>query len=240
MAVIDHISSGPAIIFPVKQLVKLFHQQNIIVVVDGAHAVGQIPLNMTDLGADYYLSNFHKWLYANKNSAFLYVADRFLNSTHANIISFNYKKSYSEEFFYTGTRDYSSYLTVTDSIKFRAQFGEQDIFNYVRDLAWEGGNLAAKEWKTDLFVTNRSMVGAMIMVREPTKNSALSERIRSEMAKKYNISISGFAWNGIQYARISAAIFNDMFHFQKAIDLYKTLFEEYAIEYKSEMYDIDS
>lgn len=92
MAVIDHISSGPAIIFPVKQLVKLFHQQNIIVVVDGAHAVGQIPLNMTDLGADYYLSNFHKWLYANKNSAFLYVADRFLNSTHANIISFNYKK----------------------------------------------------------------------------------------------------------------------------------------------------
>lgn len=85
---------------------------------------------MTEIGADYYLSNFHKWFYANKNSAFLYVSDYVINTTHPNIISFNLGKGYGQEFFYTGTRDYSSYLTVNDSLNFRAQFGEEAIMNY--------------------------------------------------------------------------------------------------------------
>jgi selenocysteine lyase/cysteine desulfurase len=46
LAVIDHISSVPALIMPVKELVELFHSYKIAVVIDGAHAVGQIPIDL--------------------------------------------------------------------------------------------------------------------------------------------------------------------------------------------------
>lgn len=40
MAVLDHISSTPALIFPIERIIKYLHSKGIIVVVDGAHAVG--------------------------------------------------------------------------------------------------------------------------------------------------------------------------------------------------------
>lgn len=49
LAVIDHIASFPSVIFPVKELVSLFRQNNILCIVDGAHVPGQIDLDIQDL-----------------------------------------------------------------------------------------------------------------------------------------------------------------------------------------------
>jgi len=40
MAVIDHISSFPSVIFPIIELIEILHSKNIIVAVDAAHAFG--------------------------------------------------------------------------------------------------------------------------------------------------------------------------------------------------------
>jgi len=60
-AVFDHIASTPAITMPVKQLVKMTRQRGILTLIDGAHAVGQVPLDLTGLDPDFYVSNTHKW-----------------------------------------------------------------------------------------------------------------------------------------------------------------------------------
>lgn len=39
----------------------------------------QVDIHLMDLDPDAYFSNFHKWAYAPKNAAFLYVSDKYLN-----------------------------------------------------------------------------------------------------------------------------------------------------------------
>ncbi|KAJ1457087.1 pyridoxal phosphate-dependent transferase [Pelagophyceae sp. CCMP2097] len=76
LAVFDHISSKPAIIFPVKAMVEACHARNVPCLVDGAHAPGSLresELCVEALGADFYCVNFHKWLNAPRAAAGIYV-----------------------------------------------------------------------------------------------------------------------------------------------------------------------
>ena len=47
---------------PVEEMVKLCHSKGVPVLIDGAHALGSLPLNLQSLKADYYVANAHKWL----------------------------------------------------------------------------------------------------------------------------------------------------------------------------------
>lgn len=73
---IDHISSKPAIVFPIKELIQFFKEKNIITIIDAAHAMTQVDVNIKDLQPDFYFSNFHKWSFAAKTSAFLYFDEK--------------------------------------------------------------------------------------------------------------------------------------------------------------------
>jgi isopenicillin-N epimerase len=76
IAVISHISAYPSVVLPVAELVGLFHQFGVTVIVDGAHALGNIRIDINGGGLgdpDYYFANAHKWLFSSKSAAFLYV-----------------------------------------------------------------------------------------------------------------------------------------------------------------------
>jgi isopenicillin-N epimerase len=76
------------------------------VLVDGAHAPGQIALDIPSLGVDWYAGNCHKWLYAPKGSAFLWARRDAQRGLHPPVISHGYERGYTAELDWTGTRDF--------------------------------------------------------------------------------------------------------------------------------------
>nr|GEW86160.1 probable L-cysteine desulfhydrase, chloroplastic [Tanacetum cinerariifolium] len=73
LAVIDHITSMPSVVIPVKKLVKMCRDEGVdCIFVDVAHAIRSIHVDVEDIGADFYTSNLHKWLFCPPSIAFLY------------------------------------------------------------------------------------------------------------------------------------------------------------------------
>lgn len=76
LCVFSHISSFPAIVEPLGGMGKLVREnaKNSMILVDGAHTPGVLPdLDVPSYNVDFYLGNCHKWLYAPKGTAFLWV-----------------------------------------------------------------------------------------------------------------------------------------------------------------------
>lgn len=129
VAFLDHITSTPSILLPIKEIVQLCKQYEVgEIFVDGAHAVGLIELDMKDLNVDYYTSNLHKWMYTPTGCAFFYCSKKFddpnqVSSVHNIVPSFYYNQGISEETKWSGTNDYSARLTVPESIRFYSLMG---------------------------------------------------------------------------------------------------------------------
>ena len=71
--------------------------------IDGAHALGSLALDIPSLGADYYVANCHKWFCSAKGCAILYVRKELQASVRGPNISHGYGYGFQSEFSYVGT-----------------------------------------------------------------------------------------------------------------------------------------
>ena len=76
------------------------HKLGVLVLVDGAHAPGQLDLNLENLGVDFYTGNLHKWCYCPRGTAFLWASATHRDLIQPLVTSWNYKKSFSDQFFF--------------------------------------------------------------------------------------------------------------------------------------------
>ncbi|MEO8359076.1 MAG: aminotransferase class V-fold PLP-dependent enzyme [Vicinamibacteria bacterium] len=69
----SHITSQLGIVMPVAGLIALAKERGALSLIDGAQAVGQIKVNVHELGCDAYVASPHKWLMAPKGTGLLYI-----------------------------------------------------------------------------------------------------------------------------------------------------------------------
>lgn len=131
MLIVSHITSPTAVTLPVAAITAAAKARDIAVCIDGPHAVLQLPLNLTELGADYYVASCHKWLSGPFGSGFLHVHPRRQNSIRGprsfGTVLPRLPQQWWEEFIWLGTRDAAAYLAVPTAIGLARQIGEDNF-----------------------------------------------------------------------------------------------------------------
>jgi isopenicillin-N epimerase len=129
----SHITSTTALIFPVQDLCGRARERGIATLIDGAHAPGQIDLDLQAVGADFYTGNCHKWLCGPKGTAFLHVRPDQQAQLDATVLSWGYvdgtaghtgfeaylgHTDLERRLQWQGTRDLASFLAVPAALEF--------------------------------------------------------------------------------------------------------------------------
>lgn len=221
LAVIDHITSGSAIVLPVQRIVAVCHAADVPVLIDGAHALGQIDLDLSSIGADWYVGNSHKWLCAPKGCAFLHATPAAQAGLHPATISHGYGQGFLAEFDWAGTTDPSRFLAVKEAIAFHYRLGGPALRDRNRDLAVRGGELVAQRLNTRLG-TKGTVAGAMATIRLPVMNPTRAHAVairRQLMAAGTDAPVH--ALDGALWLRLSAFAYNELEDYARLAELVK-------------------
>ncbi len=210
LVVIDHIASPSALRFPVRDIVRLCRSRNIPVLVDGAHAPGNIDLAVDEIGADWYVGNGHKWLCAPKGLAFL-TAGVGAAEVHPTTISHAYGRGFTAEFGKIGTRDPSAWLCAAAAIDFHHRLGGQALRRRNAMLAATAGGTLAGELGTVLGGPTE-WFGAMVSMQLPGGLPATPEnaaQIRARLWHDHRVEALVVPLAGQLWLRLSVYAYND-------------------------------
>jgi isopenicillin-N epimerase len=221
VAIVDHIVSDSSLIFPIHDIAGLLRAHGVPLLVDGAHAPGAIPLDIPSVGADWYVGNLHKWLWAPRASAILWVAPDRHEGLHPTVISHGLDLGLSAEFDLVGTRDPSPHLTVGAALALRREFGgEAAIQAYNHGLVWEAGHRLAARWGTR-WEPAESLVGPMATLPLPAALGSTMEdaaAVRDALFAEDGIELHVGARHGTLRIRIAAQIYNEPADFDRLGD----------------------
>ena len=123
--VVSHVTSPTALLLPVEELCQRAREAGVVSVIDGAHAPGQITLDLESLGADFYGGNCHKWLCAPKGAGFLYARPACQDDLDPLVVSWGWasESTFVSRHGWQGTRDPAAYLAVPAAIEFVREHG---------------------------------------------------------------------------------------------------------------------
>ncbi|WP_276955131.1 aminotransferase class V-fold PLP-dependent enzyme [Allomeiothermus silvanus] len=212
VAILDHITSETALILPLAEMAERARAKGVLVLADGAHAPGQIPLEIPALGVDWYVANLHKWAFAPRGCGILWAAPERQKGLHPPVISWGLDQGFTQEFDWVGTQDPSAYLAAPEGIRFMRDLGVEAMRQYNHDLAGGAAQMLMERWNLEL-PTPQSMIGSMVTLPLPQglgSSPADAARLKDALLFEDHIEVPVMAIGGRLWARISAQIYNDL------------------------------
>jgi isopenicillin-N epimerase len=212
---LSHITSPTALILPVAEICQRARAAGIIIVIDGAHAPGQVSLALDALGVDFYTGNCHKWLCAPKGSAFFYARPEDQPLLDPLVVGWGWQtdSSFTDYFQWIGTDDPAAYLSVPAAIDYQQahnwpqlqaachQLGRQ-IRRQIETLTGLPALYPDDErWWRQMFT----------MPLPPVDLDSLKERLWTD----YQVEVPLVEWESHHFIRLSIQVYNGPEHAEK-------------------------
>jgi isopenicillin-N epimerase len=209
---ISHITSATGIILPVEEICDEARKRGLLIILDGAHVPGHIPLDIQKLDPDVYTGACHKWMMAPKGASFLYVKRAQQSWVDPLLISWGYQSeipSHSQFLDYhqtAGTRDFSAFLTIPACLKFMQKYNWVEVANVNRQRT----NKLAEEFMrffnfTPISPLNQDWLGQLFSIPIQTSDPQSLQRL---LFDEYRLELP-VARNGTHtFLRFSVQAFN--------------------------------
>lgn len=215
---VAHILFTTGLVLPVKEICDLAHQKGILVVLDGAHPVGMIDVNIPQIGCDFYATSPHKWLLAPKGTGILYVKKDLFKRLWPSIASSGWEDTKSARRYERyGTRNIPEALGVGDAIDFQNIIGKDRVERRGRELA------------TYLKKRLLEIDGVKLLTpMDPEMSAAITafsirdipyDKIMDRLRERYNIVSRGIPDGGLNAVRLSTHIYNTYDQVDKAVEV---------------------
>lgn len=175
---IDHFTSPTGLRLPVERIVEHLNARNVTCMVDGAHGVGLVDLDLDALGAAYYTSNCHKWLCTPKGAAFLHVRSDAQEALRPLVIGHNAttprtdRPRFQLEHAWTGTHDPTAFMVIPEAIAFLESLvagGLPGLMARNRELALAVRNMGCEAFELTPPAPD-DMIASMVAFDLPAEN----------------------------------------------------------------------
>lgn len=219
-AVFDHVTSNSGLVLPVERLAAVCAAAGVPVLVDGAHAPLQLPLDLTALGragVTYYAANAHKWLASAKSVGLLWgVDDTARTRLRPLYLSHGFGHGFVSDFLWDGCRDYAPALALPACYAFwEACGGAATVRAHTHALAKRAATALAQRWGTG-GLAPAEMHANMVLVAVPRKCGppsgtpavyAHAQALQNWLyAQRIEVPVK--ALGGRLYVRLSAHVYN--------------------------------
>ena len=214
---LSHISSATACEFPVQAVCARAREAGILTVIDGAHAPGQIPLNMEAIGADFYTGNAHKWLCSPKGAGFLYTRRDRQHLIEPLVIGWgwgakrgvNYGSDYLDYLQWLGTNDLSAYLSVPAAIQFQEAYAWTAVRKRCHELLEEAvERICILTGMDSLYAPSGRGFQQMAIAPLPKISDLLA--LKGALYKEYRVEVPLIEWEGRHFIRVSVQGYNSV------------------------------
>ena len=217
----SHITSSTTLIFPAAEICAAARERGIATFVDGAHAPGQIPVDLDAINADFYVGNCHKWLCAPKGSAFLHARSEHHAMLEANVFSWGYAEGTDEQsgfddflgttlferrMQWQGTRDISAWLAFPAALDFQRKHDWPAVRVRCHALAKIALDELTKRFATQPIAEDEDwaqMVAIPIAVQDP-------ELLRKRLYEESRIEVPITAHGKQIFVRVSVQGYNTL------------------------------
>ncbi len=133
---LSHMITGSGAILPVKELCAEATKRGIFTVLDGAQTIGQIKVDVKDIGCDVYLGCFHKWIGAPAGTGFMYVKANRMKDIWTTVASGRWDNHEDEGFRFTqrGTGNFPVLKGLEAALDFHEEIGPDKVYDRIKLL----------------------------------------------------------------------------------------------------------
>ena len=223
LVVIDRITSATATVIPVAAVTAAVAGPGRSVLIDAAHAPGQLDDDIAAFGADHWVGNLHKWAYAPRGSAILWSRPGI--AVTPTVLSWQLADGYAEAFDFPGTWDYAGWLAAPDGLAYWAELGGWAAVARLATLVSDGQRQVADGLGVSLRQLPAVPAPAMRLVPLPDGVLTGPDQVDSFYAalSGQRVEVAPIYFAGTGYLRIAAAPYNTAADYDRLVDVVRQL-----------------